>query len=109
MSRSVLVDLEPRVINKILTSEHKQLYDASNVFQSTSGCGAGNNWAIGYNQPEQVIEDIMEVVEMETENADSLEAFAVCHSIAGGTGSGLGSKIIEQVKERWVVSLRGWG
>ena len=100
MSRSVLVDLEPRVINKILISEHRQLYNAANVFQSPSGGGAGNNWAIGYNQPKQIIEDIMEVVEREVENADSLEGFAVCHSIAGGTGSGLGSKIIEQVKLR---------
>ncbi len=100
MPRSVLVDLEPRVINKILTSDQKQLHDAANVFQSPSGGGAGNNWAIGYNQPAELINEIMEIVEREAENADSLEAFTLCHSIAGGTGSGLGSKVIEQVKER---------
>ncbi len=96
----MLIDLEPRVINKILSSEHKQLHNAANVYQSPSGGGAGNNWAIGFNQPEKVISEIMDILDREAENADCLEGFVLCHSIAGGTGSGLGSKLIEMVKER---------
>jgi len=33
----------------------------------------------------------MEIVRREAEGCDALEGFFVCHSIAGGTGSGFGS------------------
>ena len=36
---------------------------------------------------------------------DSLEGFTVCHSIAGGTGSGLGSWLLEQLNERFPKKL----
>lgn len=98
--RSVLVDLEPRVINNILASDQQQLHNAGNVFHSPTGGGAGNNWAIGYNQSPQVIDDISDILDHEAENADILEGFVLCHSIAGGTGSGLGSKLLEQIKDR---------
>lgn len=98
--RSVLIDLEPRVINQIMSSENGRLYNMENVFQSPNGGGAGNNWAAGYNQSEEIIENIFDILSREAENADFLEAFTLCHSISGGTGSGLGSKIIEQIKER---------
>lgn len=88
------------MINQILSSEHGQLHNMENVFQSPSGGGAGNNWASGYNQPSELIESIFDILDREAENADFLEGFALCHSISGGTGSGLGSKIIEQIKER---------
>lgn len=48
--RAVLIDLEPRVINSILNSEYSRLYNSENIFQSTHGGGAGNNWAAGYCQ-----------------------------------------------------------
>lgn len=98
--RSVLVDLEPRVINQIISSEHGCLHNRENVFQSPNGGGAGNNWASGYNQSNEIIEKIFDILQHEAENADFLEGFNLCHSISGGTGSGLGSKIIEQIKER---------
>jgi tubulin gamma len=96
----VLIDLEPRVIDKIVHSKQKQLHNARNIYRSSEGGGAGNNWAIGYNQEGKAIDDIFDILHHEAENADSLEGFTMCHSIAGGTGSGLGSKLIEQIKER---------
>lgn len=36
---------------------------------------------------------------------DSLEGFTVCHSIAGGTGSGLGSWLLEQLNQRFPKKL----
>ena len=36
---------------------------------------------------------------------DSLEGFTLCHSIAGGTGSGLGSWLLEQLNERFPKKL----
>lgn len=40
---------------------------------SKDGGGAGNNWAQGYMTGEAVYEDIMEMVDRETEGSDSLE------------------------------------
>ena len=36
---------------------------------------------------------------------DSLEGFTLCHSIAGGTGCGLGSWLLEQLNERFPKKL----
>ena len=44
------MDLEPRVINSILTSEYRSLYNQENVFVASDGGGAGNNWASGHRQ-----------------------------------------------------------
>ena len=48
--RSVLLDLEPRVINNIMNSEYNKLYNPENVYLAKDGGGAGNNWASGYSQ-----------------------------------------------------------
>jgi len=37
----------------------------------------------------------MEMVDREADGSDSLEGFVICHSIAGGTGSGMGSYMLE--------------
>jgi len=40
---------------------------------SKDGGGAGNNWAQGYSIGEHVYEEIMEMIDRETEGSDSLE------------------------------------
>lgn len=44
------MDLEPRVINGIQSGEYRDLYNQENIFISSDGSGAGNNWASGYDQ-----------------------------------------------------------
>lgn len=88
MPRSILMDLEPRVIERIQSSEYGRLYNRENMFVGADGGGAGNNWAKGYDEGLKVQESVMEKIEREAENSDSLEAFILCHSISGGTGSG---------------------
>ena len=39
-------------------------------------------------QGKGVEEDIMDMIDREADGSDSLEGFVLCHSIAGGTGSG---------------------
>jgi tubulin gamma len=41
----------------------------------------------------------MESIRREAEKADSLEAFMVVHSVAGGTGSGLGTAVTERLQD----------
>eukprot|EP00924_Labyrinthula_sp_SR-Ha-C_P005386 maker-scaffold_1-snap-gene-30.59-mRNA-1 protein AED:0.11 eAED:0.11 QI:54/0.8/0.83/1/0.6/0.5/6/89/385 len=103
--RAILMDLEPRVINGIQNSSYKQLFNAENIFVSKEGGGAGNNWASGYAQAESLHEDIIDIIDREAENSESLEGFVLCHSIAGGTGSGMGSYILEKLNERFPKKL----
>ena len=41
------------------------------------------------------------MVERAAEGSDSLEGFILTHSIAGGTGSGLGSFVLEKLNDRF--------
>ncbi|KAJ8444733.1 hypothetical protein Cgig2_030407 [Carnegiea gigantea] len=103
--RALLIDLEPRVINGIQNSEYRNLYNHENIFVSDHGGGAGNNWASGYHQGKIVEEDIMDMIDREADGSDSLEGFVLCHSIAGGTGSGMGSYLLETLNDRYSKKL----
>ena len=43
----------------------------------------------------------MDMVDREADGSDSLEGFVLTHSIAGGTGSGLGSFMLERLNDRF--------
>jgi tubulin gamma len=101
----VLIDLEPRVINSIRQSDYKNLYNPENFYIHPDGGGAGNNWAAGYAMGETVGEEILEMLDREADGSDSLEGFQLCHSIAGGTGSGMGSYLLEAISDRFPKKL----
>ncbi|GAB1601111.1 tubulin gamma-1 chain-like [Argonauta hians] len=103
--RAVLLDLEPRVINSIMSSPYAKLYNPENVFLGKQGGGAGNNWAVGFSQGEKLYEEIFDIIDREADGSDSLEGFVLCHSIAGGTGSGLGSYMLEKLNDRFPKKL----
>ena len=46
----------------------------------------------------------MDAIRKESEQADRVQAYQFYHSIGGGTGSGLGSRIMERVKETFGYS-----
>jgi tubulin gamma len=60
---------------------------------------------MGYSMGEQVHEDILEMIDREADGSDSLEGFMMLHSIAGGTGSGLGSYMLERLNDRFPKKL----
>ncbi|KAH6617290.1 Tubulin/FtsZ, GTPase domain-containing protein [Chaetomium tenue] len=99
--RAILIDLEPRVIQGIQSGPYKNIYNPENFYVSKNGLGAGNNWGDGYQQGESVHEEIMEMIDREADGSDSLEGFMMLHSIAGGTGSGLGSFLLERLNDRF--------
>ncbi|KAJ3198632.1 Tubulin epsilon chain [Entophlyctis luteolus] len=93
-ARAVLVDMEEGVINQVLASPLRTLFSDDQIVSSNSG--SGNNWAVGYAtygaSHGQAIE---EALRMQAEQCDSLQAFFLLSSLGGGTGSGLGSFVIE--------------
>ncbi|KAJ1528441.1 hypothetical protein ONE63_006853 [Megalurothrips usitatus] len=103
--RAVLLDLEPRVIHTIMNSPYAKLYNSENIYLAKHGGGAGNNWASGHSQGERLQDEIFDIIDREAEGSDSLEGFVLCHSIAGGTGSGLGSYLLERLTDRFPKKL----
>ncbi|KAH8698517.1 putative gamma tubulin MipA [Talaromyces proteolyticus] len=114
--RAILLDLEPRVINGIQAGPYRNIYNPENFFIDPRGSGAGNNWASGYAQGDQVQEEIFDMIDREADGSDSLEVgasipplmkkgFMLLHSIAGGTGSGLGSYMLERMNDRFPKKL----
>ncbi len=48
---------------------------------------------------------MFDIIDREADGSDSLEGFVLTHSIAGGTGSGMGSYILERLAERYPKKL----
>ncbi|KAL1994230.1 hypothetical protein VTN49DRAFT_2899 [Thermomyces lanuginosus] len=103
--RAILLDLEPRVINGIQSGPYRHIYNPENFFVGADGSGAGNNWAAGYAAGDRVQEEIFDMIDREADGSDSLEGFMLLHSIAGGTGSGLGSYLLEHMNDRFPKKL----
>lgn len=103
--RAILVDLEPRVLDTIQNAPYGGIYNSENIFTSKDGGGAGNIWANGYAQGEKISEELMDMIDREADGSDSLEGFSLLHSIAGGTGSGLGSFLLERLNDHFPKKL----
>uniref|UniRef100_A0A803MR84 Tubulin/FtsZ GTPase domain-containing protein n=1 Tax=Chenopodium quinoa TaxID=63459 RepID=A0A803MR84_CHEQI len=71
--------------NESLPQKHNQ---ASKAFQEIP-FKTPNVRDVDQNHGKNVEEDIMDMIDREADGSDSLEGFVLCHSIAGGTGSGL--------------------
>lgn len=104
--RALLLDLEPRVVNKLAhAGPYRKLFNPENLFVAQEGGGAGNNWASGYRQGEEHYDYVLDMIDRESDNSDSLEGFVLCHSIAGGTGSGMGSYLLERLNDHFPKKL----
>merc|ERR1711897_49670 len=49
----------------------------------------------------ELIDSVLDVVRKEAESCDCLQGFQVCHSLGGGTGSGMGSLLISKIREEY--------
>lgn len=101
--RALLFDLEPGVIKMIKNSPYSNIYNPENIFSRNDG--ASNSWAVGYSLADQYNEELMEMIDREADGSDSLEGFTLIHSISGGTGSGLGSNLLEKLNDRFPKKL----
>jgi len=95
--RALMVDLEPSVIDTIRhNSEYKKLFNPANLLSGSED--AANNFARGhYTVGKDIIEDVTDRLRKLTEACDSLQGFMLFNSVGGGTGSGLGSLVMERL------------
>ena len=55
-----------------------------------------------YRPPEASLKyTVLDVVRKEAEGCDCLQGFQMCHSLGGGTGSGMGTLLISKVREEY--------
>uniref|UniRef100_A0A1I8HMF1 Tubulin beta chain n=1 Tax=Macrostomum lignano TaxID=282301 RepID=A0A1I8HMF1_9PLAT len=98
--RSVLVDLEPGTMDSVRSGPFGQLFRPDNFVFGQSG--AGNNWAKGhYTEGAELVDSLIDVVRKESEACDCLQGFQLCHSLGGGTGSGLGTLLLSRIREEY--------
>jgi tubulin beta len=96
--RAVLVDLEPGTMDALRAGPVGKLFRPNNFVFGQAG--AGNNWAKGhYTEGAELIESVLDVVRKEAEQCDALQGFQICHSLGGGTGSGMGTLLISKICE----------
>jgi len=98
--RACLVDLEPGTVDVIKASPVGKLFKPDNFVFGASG--AGNNWAKGhYTEGAELIEEALDVVRKEVENCDCPQGFQICHSLGGGTGSGMGTLVLLKLRDAY--------
>lgn len=116
-ARCVMVDSEPKVI-QYAQQKFKQYHNPNNLQQVTpklrdsnlhwEQSGRGNNWAMGYYGPQgteggedSLCEKAVQSVRREAERCDTYTGSVLTHSISGGTGSGLGCRLLEALRDRF--------
>ncbi|XP_069337191.1 tubulin delta chain isoform X2 [Eulemur rufifrons] len=108
IARAVLVDMEPKVINQTLSKAAQSgrwKYGQHAYFCQKQG--SGNNWAYGYSvHGPRHEESIMNLIQKEVEKCDSLSGFFIIMSMAGGTGSGIGAFVTQNLQDRYAHSLK---
>jgi len=96
--RAILVDLEPGILEVIKAAPTGKMFKPDNFIFGASG--AGNNWGKGhYTEGAQLIEECVEVVRREAESCDAPQGFQITQSLGGGTGSGLGTLLLNRIRD----------
>lgn len=100
-ARAVLVDMESKVVQHSLVQakrEGKWTFDDKCVYAGKRG--SGNNWADGYlNHAPPALDAILDKVQRQTERCEHLDGFLMLMSVAGGTGSGVGARLTEALRD----------
>jgi tubulin alpha len=94
--RAVFVDLEPTVIDEIKSGPYKQLFHPDQMLSGKED--AANNFARGhYTVGRDIVDVALDRVRRLADNCTGLQSFFVFHSVGGGTGSGLGTLLLERL------------
>ncbi|KAH8827271.1 Tubulin/FtsZ, GTPase domain-containing protein [Flagelloscypha sp. PMI_526] len=98
--RSVLVDLEPGVLDTIQTGVVGRMIPPTNFLRGQNG--GGNNWGTGfYTDGAELAPNILDVIRREAERSDSLQGFNLVHGVPAGTGGGLGSLLLSSLYDEY--------
>lgn len=102
--RALLFDMEPSEINNV-KNQFPDFFDSRNIWVSAAGSGAANSWAKGYDCGVDNQDLFLNMIDREIDSTDNFEGFQLLHSVGGGTGSGMGSNLLEALKDRYPKKL----
>ena len=94
--RCVFVDLEPTVIDEVRTGTYRQLFHPEQLISGKED--AANNFARGhYTIGKEIVDLCLDRIRKLADNCTGLQGFLVFNAVGGGTGSGLGSLLLERL------------
>ena len=101
-ARAVFVDTEPKVVRGVVRSLGAERVHPRCALVEQSG--RGNNWAMGYNGIDGggrngIADAALEALRWQWERCDWCTGLVLCHSLGGGTGSGLGSLLLQEARD----------
>lgn len=98
--RAILIDLEPGTMDSVRVGPYGHLFRRENFIFGQSG--AGNNWARGhYTEGSELIDIVLDLTRKEVESAKCLQSFQLVHSLGGGTGSGMGTLLMQKIRDEY--------
>lgn len=107
VARAVLIDMEPKVINQSISRAARSgmwRYGETSHFSQKQG--SGNNWANGFCVHGPAHREVMEeLVRREVERCDRLSGLLAMMSVAGGTGSGVGTYVTQCLRDVYPKSF----
>lgn len=93
--RNICMDLDPTTINDVRNSR-QQMYHPDFLISGQED--AANNFARGhYTVGKEMIDVLIDRVRKLLDNCENPQGFILQHAIGGGTGSGLGMLLLEQL------------
>ncbi|XP_065253861.1 tubulin delta chain-like [Emys orbicularis] len=101
---AICVDSEPKVVRKLQKQVKSGSFRENNLIVGKRG--RGNNWAYGYHglhsaTEKNLLERTMESLRKEVERRDCYCGTVLFHSLSGGTGAGLGSRLCEAIRDKY--------
>lgn len=94
--RSLMIDLEPTVIDQVKTGYYGKLFHPEELIKGKED--AANNYARGhYTVGKEIIDLVIDKVRKQSENCSGLQGFLIFHSFGGGTGSGFTALLMERL------------
>ena len=94
--RCVYVDLEATVCDEVRTGTYRQLYHPEQIISGKED--AANNYARGhYTIGKEIVDLVLDRLRKLADNCTGLQGFMCFNATGGGTGSGLGSLLLERL------------
>lgn len=113
--RAVLVDTEPKVVRGVVRAVGEERVHPRCALVEQSG--RGNNWAMGFHgtagagggggsgrsgigaDGPSIADATLEALRWQWERCDWCNGLVLCHALGGGTGSGLGSRLLQELRD----------
>eukprot|EP00472_Partenskyella_glossopodia_P013681 CAMPEP_0197517132 /NCGR_PEP_ID=MMETSP1318-20131121/2105_1 /TAXON_ID=552666 /ORGANISM="Partenskyella glossopodia, Strain RCC365" /LENGTH=452 /DNA_ID=CAMNT_0043066445 /DNA_START=63 /DNA_END=1421 /DNA_ORIENTATION=- len=94
--RALFLDLEPNAIDEVRTGTYRSLFHPEQLLSGKED--AANNYARGhYTIGKEIVDLALDRIRKLADACTGLQGFLVFNAVGGGTGSGLGSLLLERL------------